>query len=60
MDDRADNETTSAAPGSGVPYEAPILTPIGSLGELLAGQGSDLCDGIVSATGPDPAPNCVE
>jgi hypothetical protein len=60
MDDRADNETTSAAAGPGLPYEAPVLTPIGSLGELLAGQGSNVCDAGVSGTGPDPAPSCME
>ena len=43
MDDKSDNETTSAA--AVLPYEAPVLTPIGTLGDLLAGGGSNLCDG---------------
>jgi hypothetical protein len=60
MDDRADNETTGAAAGAALPYEAPVLTPIGTLSELLAGGGSDLCDNGISATGPDPAGTCPE
>jgi hypothetical protein len=33
------------------PYEAPLLTPIGSLHDLLAGGGSQSCDNGVE----DPA-----
>ena len=56
MDDQSDSETTRAAVV--LPYEAPVLTPIGTLGDLLAGGGSNLCDGTVGEQGPDPAGGC--
>jgi hypothetical protein len=58
MDDKSDNETTSAA--AVLPYEAPVLTPIGTLGDLLAGGGSNPCDGMIPEQGPDPAATCAE
>jgi hypothetical protein len=58
MDDKSDNETTFAA--AVLAYEAPVLTPIGTLGDLLAGGGSNLCDGAIPEQGPDPASSCGE
>ena len=40
------------------PYEAPVLTPIGCLHDLLAGGGTKSCDnGMFQGTtgGPDPS-----
>jgi hypothetical protein len=36
-----------------VPYEAPVLTPIGCLHDLLAGGGTQNCDGttFIGVTG---------
>jgi len=42
-----------------VPYEAPVLTPIGCLHDLLAGGGTQACDGGVfqGTTGGDTPAN---
>lgn len=37
-----------------IPYEAPCLTPIGSLHDLLAGSGTQHCDGMTFEAGPNP------
>ena len=58
MVDKMDNETATAA--GALPYEAPVLTPIGTLGDLLAGGGSNLCDGMVPEQGPNPSTSCQE
>jgi hypothetical protein len=46
-----------------VPYEAPVLTPIGSLHDLLAGGGTQACDNgtLDPAGGPLPFndPSCA-
>ena len=41
------------------PYEAPRLTLVGNLNDLLAGTGSQNADtGGVCANGPTPNPDC--
>jgi hypothetical protein len=41
--------------GEALPYEPPVLTPIGSLHDLLAGSGSLACDNHVIQKGPTAA-----
>lgn len=53
MDDRMDNDSIRVD-AAALPYEAPVLTPIGTLRDLLAGQGSNPCDGGGLMAGPDP------
>jgi hypothetical protein len=54
----ADENMASEGKGTSkgaVAYEAPKLTAIGNLRDLLAGEGSEPCDGFaVTAPGPDP------
>jgi hypothetical protein len=49
---------TSVKPGEQsdvvVPYESPVLIPIGSLHDLLAGTGTQSCDAGVPDPGPTP------
>jgi hypothetical protein len=40
-------EDVSLDDGQGRPYETPVLTPIGCLHDLLAGGGTQPCDGGV-------------
>jgi hypothetical protein len=49
--------------GDVIPYEPPVLTPIGSLHDLLAGGGTQSCDsgGLDPNGGPIPfgtVPGC--
>jgi hypothetical protein len=54
MDDRAEDLMTTDALAS---YEAPRLTPIGNLRDLLAGPGSQPCEGgQPQASGGDEPP----
>jgi hypothetical protein len=39
-------------------YEPPVITPMGSLHDLLAGGGSQGCDSCSPEAGPDPFPAC--
>jgi hypothetical protein len=42
--------------GGLIPYEPPVLSPVGDLRDLLAGSGSQGCDGGCIDPGPDPFP----
>jgi hypothetical protein len=61
-----DNRAIEGASGSngGASYEAPVLTPLGNLNDLLAGDGGTQCDNAVlggTATGGHDngqSPNC--
>jgi hypothetical protein len=43
-----------------LPYESPVLTPVGNLRDLLAGSGSQSCDNGPLEPGPLPFsdPSC--
>jgi hypothetical protein len=55
MSDKADNAILVPASGTGLSYEPPRLTPLGTLSDLLAGVGTNPCDGMSIQAGPDPA-----
>jgi hypothetical protein len=49
MDDQNNSRATDAITSSRASYEAPRLTPIGNLRDILAGAGSLPCEGGLPA-----------